>query len=378
VKILFLTTSWPRAESPIDGIFVREHALAAAERAEVAVVYLERAAAANGAVEILPPGERESPPVWRVRYRRFGRPLSYVGFIAGALAARRRLRGRGFVPDIVHANSFLSALPALVLGRIDKVPVVYTEHSTIFMPENPERLSPPMQLAARLALQRTDRVLPVSEALAEVLRKLAPRARLQVVPNAVDITLFHPDGRAAEERSPRLLTAGLLDTDHKGIDVLLNALARLPDGSSVRLEVVGDGARRESYERLAQSLGLDETVAFSGLKPKPELAASMREADLFVLASRYENNPCVLLEAMASGLPVVATSVGGVPEIVDQASGILVPPRDPDRLALAIDAALGRLRSFDREAIAHRACERFSRDAVGGRLAALYSELTAP
>src|ERR671939_115753 len=80
--------------------------------------------------------------------------------------------------------------------------------------------------------------------------------------------------------------------------------------------VVGDGPRRPEYEALAGELGVAERVRFAGLRPKADLAERMRAADLFVLASRFENNPCVVLEAMASGLPVVATRVGGVPELM--------------------------------------------------------------
>jgi glycosyltransferase involved in cell wall biosynthesis len=99
----------------------------------------------------------------------------------------------------------------------------------------------------------------------------------------------------------------------------------------------------------------------------------MRSSDLFVLASRFENNPCVVLEAMASGLPVVATRVGGLPELVDEASGLLVEPQ-PERLAARIAEALDRLASFDRDAIARRARERYGREAVGRLLLRAYED----
>ncbi len=100
----------------------------------------------------------------------------------------------------------------------------------------------------------------------------------------------------------------------------------------------------------------------------------MRSADLFVLTSRYDNNPCVLIEAMASGLPVVATAVGGIPEIVDPASGRLATPNDPGSIAAEIAAALDGLDGFDRPAIARSAKERFGREHVGRMLADAYSE----
>jgi glycosyltransferase involved in cell wall biosynthesis len=119
-------------------------------------------------------------------------------------------------------------------------------------------------------------------------------------------------------------------------------------------------------------------VTFHGLRPKPELAALMREADLFVLASRFENNPCVAIEAMASGLPVVATRVGGLPELVDERSGLLAEPRDPESIAARIGEALRRLDRFDREEIARRTRERFGREQVASLLAEVYQEALSP
>jgi len=294
-------------------------------------------------------------------------------FLAGPLVAYRRLAASGFEPDVIHAHSFLSALPALALGRLYGKPVAYTEHWTIFLPENPHSLTPAMERLARLALRRAEVVLPVSDDLRAALQALAPEGRYRVVPNAVFEDVFRPaDGRPGGA-VPRLLTVGRLDSGHKGVDTLIEALGRLD--RPYRLDVVGEGAERPGYERLAHRVGVGDRIRFHDFEAQPKLASRMRSADLFVLASRYENNPCVLIEAMASGVPVVATEVGGVPEIVDAESGLLAPPEDPAALAVRIDAALERLDAFDREAIARSAVERYGTQAVGRALGDVYAEL---
>ena len=111
---------------------------------------------------------------------------------------------------------------------------------------------------------------------------------------------------------------------------------------------------------------------------KLEIAALMRTSDLLVLPSRFENQPCAIIEAMTSGLPVVSTTVGAIPEMVGPDDGILVPPQDPAALADALEQALARRDSFDRPAIAARARARFSLEAVGARLNAVYEEVTSP
>jgi glycosyltransferase involved in cell wall biosynthesis len=103
----------------------------------------------------------------------------------------------------------------------------------------------------------------------------------------------------------------------------------------------------------------------------------MRAADVFVLPSRFENLPVVLLEAMATGLPVVATAVGGVPEIVDERAGALVAPGDPEALAGAIAAVAARVECFDSAGLVERARARFGLDAVAGTWNGIYEELIA-
>jgi glycosyltransferase involved in cell wall biosynthesis len=376
VRVLFLTTNYPRPESPVDGLFVREHARAAAARADVRVVHLLRESGSRGLAELVP--VEDEPPAWRVRYRRFGRPLSYMAFVAGAWRAFGELRRDGFDPDVLHANSYLSALATLGLAARHRKPVVYSEHWSAFLPDNPATLPTGGGLVVRTVLTRADLVLPVSEAMRVALEQRAPRARFRIVPNVVDDELFHPGERPAD--GPRLLTAGWLgENGAKGVDYLLEALPLLDP--VVRLDVAGDGPRREEYERLATRLGLSQRVTFHGFVPKARLAELMRASDLFVLASRFENNPCVVLEAMASGLPVVATRVGGLPELLDAGSGILAEPHSPKSIAARIDEALERLDTFDRDAIARRARERFGREAVANALAEVYAEVagrTAP
>jgi glycosyltransferase involved in cell wall biosynthesis len=369
MRVLFVTTNWPSEGSPIDGIFVREHALAAAETCDVAVIHLSREAGGSGLYEISP--LEEPLPSLSVRYRRFGRPLSYAAFALGAWAALRRLRTEGFEPDVIHANSFLSAAVALGPARVLKKPLAYTEHWTIFTPENPGRLSPAMRRLARFALSRADIVLPVSKDLERALVALAPEARTRVVPNVV-AEVFSPAPSEDGQRT-RLLSVGLLDTPRKGVDILLEALALLPERGHLHLDIVGEGKLRPQYEALTERLGLADSVAFHDLEAKQVLAERMRSAHLFVLASRYENNPCVVLEAMASGLPVVATRVGGVPELVTPESGRLAEPLEPSSFAAALEDALGN--DFDRAAIAARARERFGRPAIARELAAVYDEL---
>jgi glycosyltransferase involved in cell wall biosynthesis len=233
------------------------------------------------------------------------------------------------------------------------------------------------RIVARLAFRFADLVAPVSEDLANHVRALQPRARLRVVGNVVDTDTFHPAGapRAAADDGPaRLLTVAAL-AEKKGLPDLLDALAELRRERGVSLDLVGDGDQRGALEQRTRCLGLEGAVRFHGERSNQEVAELMRRADLFVLPSLFENLPCVLLEAMASGLPFVATRVGGVPDLLDGEYGVLTEPGDAAALAAAIASALDRLGRFDRGASVTRARERFGYDAFARTWTEIYVAL---
>jgi glycosyltransferase involved in cell wall biosynthesis len=170
----------------------------------------------------------------------------------------------------------------------------------------------------------------------------------------------------------RLLLVALL-VPIKGVPYLLEALAILREKcDDFVLDIVGDGPNRSEYEELTRKLGLQDVVRFHGLKSKQEVADFMRQADIFVLPSEWENLPCVIIEAMASGLPVVATNVGGIPEMVSDEVGILVQPGDARDLAEALGHILEHLDQYQSGKIAGQAKQRFSYTAVSQMLVNLY------
>jgi glycosyltransferase involved in cell wall biosynthesis len=154
--------------------------------------------------------------------------------------------------------------------------------------------------------------------------------RLRWVPNYVDASAIEPKSAPGGD----VLYAGRL-SDEKGVDVLLEALARAPE---LRADVAGDGPARESLERLAASLGVDDRVRFRGRLEAADVRDSMRAAAVVVVPSRwYENMPITVLESFAAGVPVVASGLGGIPELIeDGRDGMLVPAEDPMALAQSL------------------------------------------
>jgi phosphatidylinositol alpha-1,6-mannosyltransferase len=177
-----------------------------------------------------------------------------------------------------------------------------------------------------------------------------------------------------------LLFCGRLNGPHeqKGVDILLKAMPLILKQHTVTLEIIGSGPRAGEYQALAKRLGVENSVRFLGFIENNKLPGYYSSADLFVLPSRRENFPIVLLEAMAVGLPIVSTAVGGVSEAIgDTESGILVQPNDPEKLAEAINSLLDQPEKMKMmgEKGRERAKQYFTWEKVAERVVNFYHEI---
>jgi glycosyltransferase involved in cell wall biosynthesis len=376
MRVLVVPKWYPWPDRPVFGIFCQEQARALARHHDVVVLASDATPDPPFRAYALTDNLEDGVRTLRVRYRRPRvRPFALGFQIAGLLAALTRLRRGGWVPDIVHAHVYSAGLAAIPLARRARAPLVLSEHFTGF-----ERglVTGYERRLARIAFRTADLVAPVSHELARRLETGfgARPDRIAVVPNVVDTDTFHPESHGrpgAAHDPPRLLSVGTL-TAKKGHRDLLDALAQSPlRERRPSLQLVGAGDQRPALEAQSAAAGLD--VTFLGERPKAEVAALMRDADLFVLPSHHENLPTVLIEAQASGLPAVASAVGGVPEVIDSATGRLVAPRDPQALGRAIAEMLEARQQFDPVRIAEAARDRYGYEAFAARWSELYARL---
>lgn len=213
------------------------------------------------------------------------------------------------------------------------------------------------------ALRAMDAVVVPSRYLARLVASWGVASeRIEVIPNAVILPVPRAGGQPARARPPGderrlLVTVGRL-VPHKRVDEIIEVL---PELSGVELMVIGDGPERAALQARARRLGCQDRVIFTGALPPPQVLGRLREADVFVLNSRYEGFPHVVLEAFGASVPVVATAAGGTPELVrHEESGLLVPPGDAAKLRQAIARVLedrtlrGRLVEGGHAAVADR------------------------
>jgi glycosyltransferase involved in cell wall biosynthesis len=378
LKVLFITPWYPENENPVSGIFVREHAKAVSQTDDVVVVHLKgNNPHMSGMFRILPEDNAElhqGIETYHLIHRLSPIPkTTFPLFVYSVFQAYQYLIKMGFRPDLLHAHIFNAGFPAVLVGKMNRIPTIVTEQNSAF----PRRLLNKRDIfLARIAFSHAAMVLPVSVSLQKAIQSYGIKANFRIVPNVADTMIFTPPAHIIENKETiRLLFVGTL-VPVKGLPHLFQALMTVKQMHvNWRLDLIGDGSERRKYEYLVKEYGLEQYITFHGIKPKTIISEWMRQADLFVLPSLWDNFPCVLVEAMASGLPVLATRTGGIPEIVTEDTGVLVPPEDPDSLARALVELIGGgIKRFDRQKIAQYA-QKFSPQVVGKLLHSIYEEV---
>lgn len=279
----------------------------------------------------------------RVEYVTAGPPLPlakddlppHMPAFAEHLAARWRSRR----PDIVHAHFWMSGQAALAAAG--DVPVAQTFHALGTVKrrwQGPADTSPPWRIQAERAIaRRADAVLATCTDEVVELRSMGVSGdRVTVVPCGVDLKVFHPSGPVAA-RSPglqRVLSIGRM-VPRKGVDTVIRALCEVPGAELVIAGGALDDSESVRLRELASARGLAERVRLIGSVPREEVPALMRSADVVVSVPWYEPFGMVPLEAMACGVAVVASAVGGHLDTV-AGCGVLVPPRRPRALAMVL------------------------------------------
>jgi len=283
--------------------------------------------------------------VYRVKSRRTGVHEAgirgVVSYLRTALPlVRARLRAEHY--DIVHLFFSLPTGAMLPFLGLRDTPVIVSLRGSDVPGYDPcqgtlRRAHKALRPLTRWIWRRSSRVVAVCESLGRLALRTDPGLRYSVIPNGVDLARFRPSARR-RSRSPKkvrcLAVARLVE--RKGIADLIQAIASLERGR-YELEIVGSGPDEQRLKDLAELLGVSREVIFAGSVDRAVIPGRYRDADIFTLAPWDDAFGNVFAEALASGLPIVGSTVGGIPEVVEHGkNGFLVPPREPKALAAAI------------------------------------------
>ncbi|MBM4236988.1 MAG: glycosyltransferase family 4 protein [Euryarchaeota archaeon] len=316
-----------------------------------------------------------------VNYRR------YPGYRVTMFPSNKCQILRDLEVDVIHTHGLLfMALRSMFTGRMLKKPVVVSFHTMITeaskyyarLPLPDEMLTRLFWIYLRQLLERADAVVVPSEAIKAELSAYAPEMRrIEVIPTGVDCSRFNPslDGSSVRRKygldgERVVLHLGRIAWE-KNLDLVLKAFSILAEKrSEVRLMVVGDGPARPHYVEVAEELGIADRTIFTGFVPDEELPGYYAASDAFAIASKFETQGLVVLEAMACGKPVAGINYRATAEILgDGRTGFLFD-EDPESCARAMEAALDC--PPEMRELARRKAEEYSLTENAIRLIAIY------
>ncbi|MEH1767108.1 MAG: glycosyltransferase family 4 protein [Nostoc sp.] len=240
-------------------------------------------------------------------------------------------------PDIIHAHSSKAGVVARIAGWICKVPVVFTAHGWGFTSGTPIKIRIVALLIEKLLAPLAKKLICVSENDRQLALSLGVGNQSSLVTvrcgiNNISVAIANPP-----QEPPRLIMVARFN-EQKDQSTLLKAIAQLSN-NSIHLDLVGSGSSLEACKTLAQSLGIADQVSFLG--DRTDVPNLLAQSQIFILSTHYEGLPISILEAMRAGLPIIATSINGIPEeVVHGKTGLLVPRQDVQALADALDTLI--------------------------------------
>lgn len=368
LRILFLTPWYPDDKTPHHGVFVRDQAGAVGQEHQVAVI--------SSKVDY----ESFRLFSWKLHESVFGNIREYrlvmkrslpflnqVNYLLISVWMSHKIAKR-FKPDIIHGNiAYPGGIWSYCLARLISKPFIISDHTSRFTDSFRSAFH---RIVTVFSMRRAKRIIAVSTYAANEIERHINRP-VDIIPN-----LIHIGDYAISTVSGQTVQIGFLgglssDIHRKGLDVLIEALA--PIRKDFVLHIGGSGKYVPYYRDLAMTAGILDKCRFHGFVGSvPDF---MSKLHFFVSSSRIEAFGMVIVEAMASGLPVVTTESGGPADFMDAECGLMVPAEDAGQLTIALDWMMDHYHTFDRKKIRMRATEEYSGKAFLERIQKIYREL---
>ena len=353
MRILFTTAWYPNRKDAGDGVFIQKHARAVARLNDVAVLMVQTDVAVRGLKIEVCPKESQYKSLHEVLVyvpkTRFEIPLITgllrlfwlkMGYIKGYRFIKRNY-WQGERPEVCHVNVLTRAagLPWL-LFKLHHIPYIITEHWSRYAREGAYPDSTMQLRLGRRFVKDASYVCPVSLNLEQNMKKWGLDNRHYTrIGNVVDTNTFVVPERNVKSDKVTFVHVSWMRDDSKNISGILRTAARLKEQQKdFHIDFIGEGNDKPKLMELSKELGLDETVSFLPAMTGHDLAEALQRHDALLMFSNFENQPVSVLEALACGLPVIATKVGTIPAMLAQNRGITVVPGDEAQLQEVLTA----------------------------------------
>ena len=382
LHILFLARWYPNREDPMFGLFVRRHAEAAALFQQVSVVYVHAIKGQKTTFEVQKK-QAGNLTEYCVYYKKpkasnpVAKLIGILRFYKANRLAVNMLENESGAVDLIHVHILTRlGLLAWLLAAQRKIPYLITEHWSRYLPVNDGFKGFFRKTISRFVVKRAARITTVTENLATAMRNHGlENPNYNVLPNVVNMQVFNILEDKPKSEVIRFVHLSCFEDKSKNISGLLNVLAALKkEQLAFECILIGDGMDFDRLRNYAVQLNLTSNLHFTGLLEGEELAKTLASADFMVMFSNYENMPVVILEALACGLPVVATRVGGIPEMINAQNGLLIEPGDEAALREAIYWMSKNYQQYNSEKLRSSVADIYGFEAVGKVLNNWYLE----
>jgi glycosyltransferase involved in cell wall biosynthesis len=376
-KVLFFCAWFPNKNNSLAGKFIIEQAKSLDDKIELAIFYIYDDYELESWYKF-EEFDFEGIKTYKISFKRFKSPLLFslniLYYFLANIVGYLKVKQQFGIADLNHVHVLTkTAILPYFLKLINKTPYVISEHWSRYLPERNSYHGAIRKWITKRIVKNSDGLCTVSQGLMDAMENHGLRHENSlVISNTISDNWFADYEKKNNETFNFLHVSGIQDSI-KNVTGILRATNNLKkSGLKFKLDIVGDDDERTGIENYAKSLLLEDCVKFWGKLYGDDLIRKYQNADVFVLFSNFETQSCVLLEAFANGIPVIATKVGGIPEIVNSRNGILVAAKDEKALAEAMkDLVLGN-KIFDSTSIKKEAKEKHGHEAVAKKFLDFY------
>jgi len=382
MNVLWLASWYPNRLDSFNGDFIERHALAVSRFVKVTVIFIVKDETIQKNTVEINKTVSQNLTVYRVYYGRSAWPepvekiLSTKRYIKLQQKIFQQIIAESGLPDIVHVQVAMKA--GIFAGRLKKkykIPYIITEHwSGYYKVSNPNIYDMgKLYLALNKSVLRNAAILlPVTNDLGETIIRNFVQLPFTVIPNVVDTDLFFH--KPQQPAMFQFIHPSYMNYPKNPEGILAACKIVQDKGYPFELQMIG--SRDESLQAFADQLGiLNKTVFFETAIAYNQVARRMQQSSALLMFSRYENLPCIVLESLCCGLPVICSSVGGLPEVIDDRNGILVEKYNIQALAAAMIQMMEGYSRYNRKQIAENASALFNYDVVGKQYVAIYKKV---
>ncbi len=380
LHILYLARWYPHKFDNMYGLFVKRHAEAAAIKHQISVFYVH----ACDQLETKHQIEIKKGFINEYYYY-FRKSKTGVEFIDAILNNWKLIKGNFVLrrkiskPDLIHVHILTRlGVIAYFFNKWSNIPYVITEHWSRYLEGNRGYTGFVRKYLTRLVTSNASALTTVTMNLKEAMEKhKIKNDHHHIIYNVVDTKVFFPASKMPKpDGIKKLVHVSCFDDEPKNISGLIQCLKEICDErDDVTVEMIGTGRDFDKLVDQAKGLGLYGTkMTFTGLLEGRELGDHIRSADILMLFSNYENMPVVINEAFCCGIPVIATDVGGISEIVNRSNGKLVPKGNKIEFVDQLNYMLDHLERYDQKEISKKASDMFTAVAISEKLDEIYSQ----